>query len=136
MHRSTSASPSQSRPFRPAMVLFAFVVVQASCEHSKAPLAPRDAPQFSSSAGREATGTIAFVSNRDGNYEIYVMNPDGSGVIPLTNTVAPVGHFDPAWSRNGKQIAFASKRDGHYEIDILDDDGRGDTERPSTDTQH
>src|SRR5205823_2118086 len=134
MHRSTSASPSQSRPFRPAMVLFAFVVVQASCEHSKAPLAPRDAPQFSSSAGREATGTIAFVSNRDGNYEIYVMNPDGSGVTPLTNTLAPVGHFDPAWSRNGKQIAFASNRDGNYEIYIMNDDGSGVTQLTSTES--
>jgi Tol biopolymer transport system component len=31
---------------------------------------------------------IAFVSNRDGNLEIYVMNADGSGVTRLTNNPA------------------------------------------------
>ena len=33
-------------------------------------------------------GTIAFVSNRDGNNEIYVMNGDGTGLINLTNNPA------------------------------------------------
>ncbi|MEW6363287.1 MAG: hypothetical protein AB1714_01470 [Acidobacteriota bacterium] len=33
-------------------------------------------------------GLIAFASNRDGNYEIYVMNADGSGVTRLTNISA------------------------------------------------
>jgi Tol biopolymer transport system component len=28
---------------------------------------------------------IVFVSTRDGNYEIYVMNADGSGQMRLTN---------------------------------------------------
>src|SRR2546430_2714027 len=134
MNTSTRSCPSQFRPFRPAMVLLAFVVLQASCEHSKAPLALPDAPRFSSSAGGEAQSTIAFVSNRDGNYEIYVMNPDGSGVTPLTNTVAPVGHFDPAWSRNGKQVAFASNRDGNYEIYIMNADGSEVTQLTSTES--
>ena len=40
---------------------------------------------------------IAFVSRRDGNYEIYVMNADGSGQTRLTNNSAWDLH--PAWSR-------------------------------------
>ena len=32
-----------------------------------------------------ANGKIAFVSNRDGNFEIYVMNADGSGQTRCTN---------------------------------------------------
>ena len=31
---------------------------------------------------------IAFVSDRDGNYDIYIMNVDGSGVTRLTDNVA------------------------------------------------
>ena len=32
-----------------------------------------------------ANGRIAFVSDRDGDYEVYTMNTDGSGVSQLTN---------------------------------------------------
>ncbi|MCH8349239.1 MAG: PD40 domain-containing protein, partial [Chloroflexi bacterium] len=38
---------------------------------------------------------IAFVSARDGNHEIYVMNADGSGQTRLTNNTAI--DFDPDW---------------------------------------
>jgi len=39
---------------------------------------------------------IAFQSNRDGNYEIYVMNADASGMARLTNDPGQDG--EPAWS--------------------------------------
>src|SRR3954453_10718062 len=47
-------------------------------------------------------GKIAFVSFRDGNEEIYTMNPDGSGQTRLTNN----GSFDesPSFSPDGKKI--------------------------------
>jgi TolB protein len=47
------------------------------------------------------------------NYEIYVMNVDGSGLRRLTNSPGPDGW--PAWSPDGEQIAFSSTRDdcGH-----------------------
>ncbi len=38
---------------------------------------------------------IAFRSNRDGNFEIYVMNVDGTGQTRLTND--PAEDTDPAW---------------------------------------
>jgi len=40
---------------------------------------------------------IAFASNRDGNYEIYIMTPDGSGVMRVTNNTVFDGR--PAWAR-------------------------------------
>jgi Tol biopolymer transport system component len=43
------------------------------------------------------------------NYEIYVMNLDGSGVRRLTDSPGPDGW--PAWSPDGKTIAFSSTRD-------------------------
>jgi len=51
---------------------------------------------------------IAFQSDRDGNWEIYVMNADGSGLRRLTDDDAEDG--EPSWSPDGKRIAFV--RDG------------------------
>jgi Tol biopolymer transport system component len=39
---------------------------------------------------------IAFVSERDGNYESYVMNADGGGSTNLTND--PAYDSSPIWS--------------------------------------
>ena len=39
---------------------------------------------------------IFFLSNRDGNFEIYVMNRDGTNQINLTNNPAYDG--SPPWS--------------------------------------
>ena len=69
------------------------------------------------------SGLIAFVSDRDGNQEIYVMNADGSGLTSLTNNAAD--DYDPAWSPDGRQIAFYSDRDGNWEIYLMNADGSG-----------
>jgi Tol biopolymer transport system component len=53
---------------------------------------------------------IAFVSQRDGNREIYVMNLDGSNVTRLTNHAKWDIH--PTWSHDGTRLAFVSNRDG------------------------
>ncbi|MEO2005211.1 MAG: hypothetical protein ABGY41_14070 [Candidatus Poribacteria bacterium] len=40
-------------------------------------------------AAADLTGTkIVFDSNRSGNYDIYTMNPDGTGVAQLTSASA------------------------------------------------
>ena len=77
-----------------------------------------------------AAGKIAFVSYRDGNLGIYVMNADGSGQTRLTeNKSGPHGDFAPAWSPDGSRIAFMSDRDGrsNYEIYVMNADGTGQT---------
>ncbi len=66
-------------------------------------------------------GKIAFSSVRDGNLEIYVMNPDGTNQTNLTNNAAE--DFEPAWSPDGTKIAFTSRRDGNYEVHVMNADG-------------
>ncbi|MEP7110178.1 MAG: hypothetical protein ABI760_19435 [Ferruginibacter sp.] len=64
---------------------------------------------------------IVFVSDRDGNAEIYSCNADGSNINRLTNNA---GIDDqPAWSPDGSRIAFVSDRTGHLEIYIMNADG-------------
>lgn len=73
-----------------------------------------------------ANGKIAFVSNRDGDDEIYVMEPDGTVVTRLTNS--PEWDWFPAWSADGTKIAFASYRDGgNPEIYVMNADGSDQT---------
>jgi TolB protein len=64
---------------------------------------------------------IVFVSDRDGNAEIYSCNADGSNISRLTNNA---GIDDqPAWSPDGSHIAFVSDRTGYREIYIMNADG-------------
>src|SRR5688500_4859807 len=62
-------------------------------------------------------GKIAFTSNRDGNYEIYVMNAEGSNQTRLTYNEPRVPYvqnpfdgedMEPAWNPSGTEIAFHS----------------------------
>jgi len=74
-------------------------------------------------------GKIAFHSDRDGNYEIYIMDADGSNQTRLTNN--PAYDIDPAWSPDGKKIAFASSREGMPDIYVMDADGSNVTKLTS-----
>lgn len=55
-------------------------------------------------ASPQATGTIAFSSDRDGDHEIRVMNDDGSGLAQLTDN--GVDDVNPFWSPDGRYLAF------------------------------
>jgi hypothetical protein len=68
---------------------------------------------------------IVFVSLRDRNNEIYIMNADGTGVVRLTNNSDI--DYDPSCSPDGKRIAFMSRRDGNNEIYVMNTDGTGVT---------
>jgi TolB protein len=69
----------------------------------------------------EPSGKLAFASERDGDYEIYTINPDGSGVARLTNN--PAADREPVWSPDGSKLAFVSVRDGNAEIYVMNASG-------------
>ena len=77
---------------------------------------------------------IAFMSTRDGNAEIYVMDTDGAAPVRLTKHPAIDSY--PAWTPDGSKIAFTSnRRNGStHEIYITDADGK-DTVRLTKNNQ-
>lgn len=56
------------------------------------------------------TTKVAFVSNRDGNDEIYMMDYDGAN--PTRITFNKIKDYMPAWSPDQRTIAFTSYRAG------------------------
>ena len=75
---------------------------------------------------------IAFISDRDGSEELYVMNADGSDVTRLTDTG---GHIAccPRWSPDGRRIAFTSDQNGNNDIYLMNADGSGLTQLTHSD---
>jgi Tol biopolymer transport system component len=66
---------------------------------------------------------IAFSSMRDGNWELYVMDPDGTNLKNIslhTSKDLPV-----VWSPDGRKIAFQSNRTGAGDIYVMNSDGSG-----------
>ena len=68
---------------------------------------------------------IGFVSDREGNKDIYTINTDGSDLVRLTDH--PGDDYAPAWSPDGSRIVFLSDRNGiHYSQPfIMNADGSG-----------
>lgn len=76
------------------------------------------------SVGKAPTSPkILFTSSRDGNWEIYIMNPDGSDQVNLSQH--PSSDLTARWSPTGEQILFVSNRQGTRVRDlyIMDADG-------------
>ena len=71
------------------------------------------------------TAKIVFASGRDGNREIYLMNPDGTQQVNISRDKAD--DVAPIWSPTGEQILFASDRDrflGSWDLYLMDPDGK------------
>ena len=66
---------------------------------------------------------IAFASNRDGNFEIYVVDADGANPVRVTETDA--NETEPAWSPDGQRLVFQSDASGAPQIWIMNADGSG-----------
>jgi len=64
---------------------------------------------------------IVFASNREGNYDIYVLHTGTDELVQLTESAG--NNNRPLWSPNGDHIAFFSDRDGNMDLYVMDADG-------------
>ncbi|MEJ2208361.1 MAG: FHA domain-containing protein [Anaerolineae bacterium] len=78
------------------------------------------APRWSPNGGQ-----VAFHSDRDGNWEIYVINVDGTWLRRIT--LNPTSDFYPVWSPDGLRIAFISDRGGQNGVYATSGIGGGAT---------
>lgn len=120
-HR-TSRTVSRRRATR--LLATTILLVPAVTPPAGTTLEPSPVDSFDYSSTPSPDGRrIAFVSRRDGNDEIYVMNADGSAQSRLTFT--PAADYAPAWSPDGSRISFVSNRDGNVELYVMGADGSG-----------
>ena len=81
---------------------------------------------------------LLFISERDGNKEIYTVGKDDVGglcdqkeerskTIPLRLTESDEDEYDISWSPDGKRILYVSERDGNAEIYIMEESGNKKT---------
>jgi hypothetical protein len=64
---------------------------------------------------------IVFTSDRSGSWDIWIINPDGTGLRQLTNS--PKSDVTPTWSVDGQWIFFRSDRDDEWAIWAMKPDG-------------
>jgi len=69
-----------------------------------------------------ATGKIAFDNGGPNFGDIFVINPDGTGLQQLTDSTAD-RNIRPDWSPNGQKIAFQSGLGNNAEIYVMNADG-------------
>src|SRR3989440_2867444 len=99
-------------------------VLLAGCSEPNQPLSPKSyAPQLSQTAANGGAGKITFQSNRNGNFDIFVMNADGSGVTQLTSH--PFDEYLPLFSPDGSRIVFG-RCHGICDIVVINADGSGE----------
>jgi TolB protein len=60
-------------------------------------------------------------AEQDGNYDVYVVARDGTGLRRVTNDPSYEGQ--PAWSPDGTRLAFVSDRAGHADVHTMAPDG-------------
>jgi eukaryotic-like serine/threonine-protein kinase len=71
--------------------------------------------------------SLAYDSNRSGNYDIYTLRLDGGE--PTQITTNPANDFCPTWSPDGREIAFQTTRDATRDIYVITAEGQ--QERPA-----
>ncbi|NMC81960.1 MAG: hypothetical protein GYA63_03790, partial [Armatimonadetes bacterium] len=81
-----------------------------------------DQPQDEAPAASPDGKRVAFMSTRDGVWDLYVVNADGSNLVRLTEDEYVDGL--PIWAPDNKTLIFVSNRDGAWGIWAMDADSK------------
>jgi Tol biopolymer transport system component len=73
-----------------------------------------------------SNGRIAFDNGGPNSGDIFVINPDGSGLEQLTHDPS-ARNIRPDWSPNGQKIAFSRRHDGNEDVYVMNADGSDTT---------
>ena len=88
---------------------------------------PEDRADYTGPSWSPDGQQIAFASNRSGqaNYEIYIMNLDGSGLRQIVEHIG--GDFAPSWSPDGQLIVYQTVGtvETGFDIFVVNVDGTG-----------
>lgn len=87
---------------------------------------PQPLPTLAPVVAPARRGQLVFVSDREGQPQLYAANPDGTNLTRLTNH--PGYDAAPAWSPDGARLAFVSNRDGIEEIWAMHANGAAQTQ--------
>ncbi|HYS00593.1 MAG TPA: hypothetical protein VEO58_16355, partial [Gemmatimonadales bacterium] len=81
-------------------------------------------PAFSPNGSR-----IAFSSNRGGDFDLYVINRDGTGLSHVTGPSVPDTTYDdsPSWSPDGSKLVFGRLLPLGAVLVVVNVDGTGET---------
>ena len=124
MNESTRRHLQNSRTY--LIHLVCAVALLCGCSSGDKPYTMDESGEATGTAERPVSADqwkIAFNSDRDGNYEVYLINPDGSDPLNLTTNEATDWVYFA-----GEQIVFASDRNGEYrqgDYDLYTTDTRG-----------
>jgi Tol biopolymer transport system component len=82
-----------------------------------------DAPGDDFQPSWSAKDRIAFVSDRDGDADVYTVSPGGEGLRKVTRN--GLNDEFPNWSPDGKSLAFHRERDGNFDVYAMRASGDG-----------
>ena len=77
-------------------------------------------------SGCQTTERILFTSDREGNEDIYAIDPSGENLTILT--LENSDDFAPQWSPDHKRILFLSNRLGATALIVMEEDGSNQVE--------
>jgi Tol biopolymer transport system component len=66
---------------------------------------------------------IAFISNRTGNFDVFIMDCNGTNQINMSDSTE--NNYRPSWSPDGSRLAYISRVNGLESIFIINADGTG-----------